>query len=193
MLESSLVAGKFPTRNLVHTELTVRRLIECGQVGWMSAAPMVDTTTQMYQVFRSQYDAAIDANTCATQCTSKGSLIPGTTTGCTPDSVPECASEPTFYSTAVFNGVYAVARATTELYIRSVFSTNPEFGFRLRDAILRSNFPGAGIDLRFEASGQIFLEYEVLNYEIPGLTPCHECLDALCGSVLSSSSVISCV
>lgn len=30
--------------------------------------------------------------------------------------------------------------------------------------------PGAGMDIRFERSGQMILEYEMLNYGVPGVT-----------------------
>lgn len=104
-------------------------------VGWLTAGPHLDTSDTVYQEFLSGYQSA-------------------------KNSTPA-----TFYSAAVFNGLFALASAVHELFERSIYQTDPTFGSQLYDYLLRLNLPGAGTQIHFESSGQLALTYNLYNYD----------------------------
>ena len=74
-----------------------------------------------------------------------------------------------------YHRLYAIAIAASDLYQKSIFANcdSCDFGSQLRQRILQigvgtSAVQGAGTNIRFDAGGQIWLSYNLFNFDIQG-------------------------
>ena len=79
----------------------------------------------------------------------------------------------TFSDVAIFNGLYAISLATTELFRRSIFPTNDEFGSQLRQMILRLDTPGAGASCLTVSSTCDWLALSSTCHRLAVSSTCH--------------------